>query len=36
MSMVKKAAYINKEQTSKFGDEEMAEEDSASTEADQF
>ncbi len=36
MSMVKKAAYINKEQASKLGDEEMAEGDSASTEADQF
>ncbi len=34
--MVKKTAYVNKEQASKLGDEEMAEGDSASTEADQF
>ncbi|KAK0198030.1 hypothetical protein F5146DRAFT_1130979 [Armillaria mellea] len=36
MSMVKKAAHINKEQASKLGDEEMAEGNSASVEADWF
>ncbi len=36
MLMVEKAAYVDKEQASKLGDKEMAEGDSASTEADHF
>ncbi len=36
MLIVKKAAYVDKEQASKLEDEEMAERDSASIEADQF
>ncbi len=36
MLMVEKAAYVDKEQASELGDKEMAEGDSASTEADRF